>query len=361
MDSEKIGLFIKFLREKNHYSQVTLADKLHISRQAISKWERGITIPNPDILLELSTIFNVSINEILIGKEKSKINETELNNITTKMLNDINKKQAIIKKVFIILISVIFFFLIYYFFNSYNHFKVYMVTGKENKTPLVEGVLFKAYDKCYLKLATLNNNLEILGFKLYYQKNKEKITLYELENIKKEYTIQTLIFNLKDKNFKLDKNYSNLYLDIKTTKDNKTLKLEFKKDYANRYNIGTTLKPIEDTSTSLNNNLDFKLLIERLESKLLVSENSNLIYNSSKVTLNYLKNINILKVTIIDNDLKLNYTIDLEKKVILYEKFKDNQPLKMLIYQNNTCSNEDDCKEANNALNKELEAILNEK
>ena len=71
MDSEKIGLFIKLLREKNKLSQLDLADMLHISRQAISKWERGITVPNPDILLELSTIFNVSINEILIGKEST--------------------------------------------------------------------------------------------------------------------------------------------------------------------------------------------------------------------------------------------------------------------------------------------------
>lgn len=70
LNKEKIGKFIKKLRLKNKMSQYVLADKIKISRQAISKWERGESAPSREILIKLSDIFKVSINEFLGGKMK---------------------------------------------------------------------------------------------------------------------------------------------------------------------------------------------------------------------------------------------------------------------------------------------------
>lgn len=53
------------LREKNNLSQQGLADRVHVTRQAVSKWERGETLPSSDLLKELSAVFNVSINTLL--------------------------------------------------------------------------------------------------------------------------------------------------------------------------------------------------------------------------------------------------------------------------------------------------------
>ena len=72
MNQQKIGKFICDLRKEKNLSQYQLADMIPISRQAVSKWERGITIPDSLVLIKLSEIFDVSINEILAGERIEK-------------------------------------------------------------------------------------------------------------------------------------------------------------------------------------------------------------------------------------------------------------------------------------------------
>lgn len=59
--SEKIAL----LRKQNGWSQEQLAEQLHISRQSISKWESGTSIPDLDKIIKLSSIFSVSTDYLL--------------------------------------------------------------------------------------------------------------------------------------------------------------------------------------------------------------------------------------------------------------------------------------------------------
>ena len=53
------------LRTKNGLSQDELAEKIHVTRQAVSRWETGETIPNTETLKLLSKLFDVSINTLL--------------------------------------------------------------------------------------------------------------------------------------------------------------------------------------------------------------------------------------------------------------------------------------------------------
>lgn len=53
------------LRTKNGLSQEMLAEKIHVTRQAVSRWENGETVPNTDTLKLLSRLFDVSINTLL--------------------------------------------------------------------------------------------------------------------------------------------------------------------------------------------------------------------------------------------------------------------------------------------------------
>ena len=53
------------LRVKNGLSQDELAEKLFVTRQAVSRWENGETVPNTETLKLLSRLFNVSINTLL--------------------------------------------------------------------------------------------------------------------------------------------------------------------------------------------------------------------------------------------------------------------------------------------------------
>ena len=67
MDSVRIGNFIKELRKKNHLTQKEFADKLGVTYQAVSKWENGKNIPDILLLKEISTIFQVNIDDLLNG------------------------------------------------------------------------------------------------------------------------------------------------------------------------------------------------------------------------------------------------------------------------------------------------------
>ena len=74
MNQEKIGQFIKQIRQDNKLTQKELADKLGVTYQAVSKWENGKNVPDVSILKEMSKMFNVDIDEILDGEKKNKKN-----------------------------------------------------------------------------------------------------------------------------------------------------------------------------------------------------------------------------------------------------------------------------------------------
>lgn len=56
---------LKFLRKKMGLSQLTLSEKLHVSRQAVSSWEAGTSRPSTDSLKGLGALYNVSLEYLL--------------------------------------------------------------------------------------------------------------------------------------------------------------------------------------------------------------------------------------------------------------------------------------------------------
>ena len=58
------------LRTKHNLSQDELAEKVFVTRQAVSRWENGDTIPNAETLKLLSKLFNVSINTLLASPQE---------------------------------------------------------------------------------------------------------------------------------------------------------------------------------------------------------------------------------------------------------------------------------------------------
>ena len=74
MDQEKIGKFIRELRKNNNLTQNDLALKYGVTYQAVSKWENGKNIPDISILKQMSKDFNINIDDLLDGENKSKKN-----------------------------------------------------------------------------------------------------------------------------------------------------------------------------------------------------------------------------------------------------------------------------------------------
>ena len=79
MDQLKIGKFIAECRKQKQLTQLQLADKLGITDKAISKWERGIAMPDTSIMLELCDILCISVNELLNGERINMENSNEKN------------------------------------------------------------------------------------------------------------------------------------------------------------------------------------------------------------------------------------------------------------------------------------------
>lgn len=71
MDTKKAGAFLKALRKESGYTQNSLAEKLSVSNKTISRWERGVNMPDLDILIVLSHMYNVSIHELINGERES--------------------------------------------------------------------------------------------------------------------------------------------------------------------------------------------------------------------------------------------------------------------------------------------------
>lgn len=65
LDLQKIGERIKQLRQKLPLTQEQLADKLFVSRQAVSRWEAGLALPTIDNICELTVILHASFETIL--------------------------------------------------------------------------------------------------------------------------------------------------------------------------------------------------------------------------------------------------------------------------------------------------------
>ena len=74
MNLEKIGKFIKERRTLKGITQEELSNKLNVSKQAVSKWERGKSFPDVGLLLDLSKELDVSVNDLLLGGDEGIVN-----------------------------------------------------------------------------------------------------------------------------------------------------------------------------------------------------------------------------------------------------------------------------------------------
>ena len=68
MDQLKIGMFIAQRRKNVNMTQKQLAEKLDITDRAVSKWETGKSMPDSSIMLELCSVLQITVNDLLSGE-----------------------------------------------------------------------------------------------------------------------------------------------------------------------------------------------------------------------------------------------------------------------------------------------------
>ena len=168
-----LGENIKTLRQQNGYSQNTLAEQLNVVRQTISKWEKGLSVPDADMLEKLANLFEVPV-ATLLGSSIKEEKEDEGYNEVAKQLAILNEqlvkqsrfRKKVIKTIFIIFVlipvSLIFLTII-----SVFAFRAYVNSSADTYTARIvcsldgEEYIYKiTYDDQYHILST-NGDAEI--------------------------------------------------------------------------------------------------------------------------------------------------------------------------------------------------------
>jgi len=236
----KTGKFILSLRQEKGLSQYQLAEMIPISRQAVSKWERGENIPDSYTMLKLSDIFNVTINELLLGERQLDNSVESLEKTTLNILDQSNKKTKKIKRmllIFTIIITVLLLsFLSYYFITSYNSTKVYLIGADNNDVYMRSGVFITTKEKYYFKFGRLlsNKDITIDNIQFCYKKNGKEILIAEDKDIDNLNIGDNYGYSEKIKSSDINLIKSNSYLKIKYNTDKlMIIKLKYKRDFIN--------------------------------------------------------------------------------------------------------------------------------
>ena len=180
MDYKKIGEYITNKRKEKKLTQQELADKIHVSVKAISKWECGKGIPEISNLQSLAKELDVSIIDILNGKDSKKEDA---------VVEYVKKKDNEIKKIFALLFIMLFLlfmssFLVLFvkykkFYNvNYNNNRIIKFSGGTEKIGYNDMLLVISPKKRVLVTGRILSNTsdikneDFVGYSIYY---KEKM------------------------------------------------------------------------------------------------------------------------------------------------------------------------------------------
>jgi putative transcriptional regulator len=91
-----LGEKIKDYRKKKGYTQEEVADRLHVTRQTISKWEKNYSVPDAELIVQLAEILDVKTSQLLgTQEEKSTGNEPEKRDAYAEQLAHIAEQMAV--------------------------------------------------------------------------------------------------------------------------------------------------------------------------------------------------------------------------------------------------------------------------
>lgn len=144
MNQKKIGQFIMECRKSKGLTQKELGELMGVSDKSVSKWERGICLPDVSLFVPLCEVLDIDLNELFIGEHINQ--EYQQEKLEEGLLPIVKKQQRItkIKKVIIIL----FFILLPLILLQWN-LKFYTSTGEISYCHLIALLYIPAYYLVY--------------------------------------------------------------------------------------------------------------------------------------------------------------------------------------------------------------------
>lgn len=89
---------IKQLRKGNNLSQTQFAEKLHVTRHAVSNWENNRNLPDLEMLIEINRVFHVSLDQLILGDDN-------MNKMTQKLIKDTDENRKAKYNMITVLVS----------------------------------------------------------------------------------------------------------------------------------------------------------------------------------------------------------------------------------------------------------------
>ena len=339
IDSDKIGKYIKELRKNNKLTQEELADKIYVSRQAVSNWERGKDAPSVDNVKNICLLFNVSMADIYAGEEVKDIKT--LNDIIHSLVTMEMKKS---KKIMIVSSIIIFFlivlFLVYYFVTYYNNITAYIIKGNTPNYD-INGIMNKSVDNLYFNLSVDTNPDK---FCLVYD-NKELLCVTNNNYISfTEYNGYNEIISLDRNNF--NEEISNMYVIVQKDGNNEKIKLDIEKDYQNS-NL------IKDNYLEANRDefykVEFKNVPDMIKDDFKYKAAENAFYlekrqNDKSIEMQYYVEFNSFHVLEKYSDYTYKYVYDLSGDIIMSYDYVNNKDSNIIKSYTNISNNDTDSK-----------------
>lgn len=160
---------IKALRKQNGLSQEELSSKLNVVRQTVSKWEQGLSLPDSDMLMNLSKIFNVPISKLLDENyeidTKENIDE-KLNTINNELIRiQDRKKKIILFSLSFLIICIIIILLVLILLNS-----PYIKWDYSNIEMSVLGTIYHTFEWVFVRCAPIALIILVLAVVLIKKK-----------------------------------------------------------------------------------------------------------------------------------------------------------------------------------------------
>lgn len=343
MDLNKIGRFIFNLRKEKGLSQNGLADLIPVTRQAVSTWELGKSLPDSQTLKILSEIFDVTIDEILAGErsapEEGKSDKKR--DITLNLVDEYNSKKRTIKRITvtftILIMTMLLIFLGYYFISSYNSIKVYKVRGESSNFVTNNGIIISTKKKIYIRTGELvnkNENYKINKVKLYF-KDRENISKVIYKDNKTDILITFRYgYNEKFSNNELKYLIDQLYLEVEYENGVEVLKLNVKQDFSNTLTLKNEKKEIEEKNDTQKDNIitydKIKFNMEQKGTKVNNVYTLEIVEDNKKIKIELVEQLLSLKIETGEYTERWKYFLE-QDSTITYEKESADDSRKMTV------------------------------
>lgn len=327
MEKDRFGKFLIHLRREKKLTQYELAEIIPVGREAISKWERGKTKPNKSSLERLSEIFNVSVEELLLGKRLNKSKKQELQKLALELYGKKLILQKVIKILIIIIILLLLSFFIYYFVNSYNSIKVYTLNEEQEHLVITDGIFVITKENIYFNLGNISNEEYISNLKLFYKEDNEENLIYRTDDS----TINLYDYYGYNSYFEYNKvKYiiKNMYLDI-SYKDGteETIKLNFERDFTNDQIFNNVKNNISEESRALKSNVNIDNIknIFKFQNGIYTFESDNLIFS-------YIEDNNFINLVNVNENSSKEWNFYIDYNQVEFNEYEDKAMINSFNY-----------------------------